>query len=54
MLRERRCTQEAINAEAALAIANAPPPPPGDFHLNILTIPSGQFLNREQMAADYD
>ena len=54
MLRERRCTQEAINAEAALAIANAPPPPPGDFHLNILTIPEGRFLTHEQMSADYD
>jgi hypothetical protein len=53
MLRERRCTQEAINAEVALAIANAPPPPPGNTVINVLSIPSNHFLTAEQRRADY-
>ena len=48
MLRERRCTQEAINAEAALAIANAPPPPPAKINVSIVTVPHGTFVSKEQ------
>ena len=53
MLREQRCTREAINAEAILEAANAPPPPPGDTVINIVTIPSGHFLTEEQARAGY-
>jgi hypothetical protein len=48
MLRERRCTQEAINAEAARAIANTPPPPPAKIDVSIVTVPHGTFLSKEQ------
>jgi hypothetical protein len=53
-LKEIRAAREAINAEAILAIANRPPPPPGDVTINIMTIPANHFVTREQASADYD
>lgn len=49
----RACLESAISIEAN-AIANAPPPPPGDVTINVLTIPEGRFLTPEQMATGYD
>jgi hypothetical protein len=49
-LREMRCTRESINAEAIQAAVNAPkPPPPPPTTVNILTIPSGTFVDEATM-----
>ena len=40
VLKEIRCTREAIDAAEAVVIANAPPPPPPPTTINILTVPS--------------
>ena len=45
MLKEIRCTREAIDAAEATAIANAPRPPPLSPVVNILTVPSGTFID---------
>jgi hypothetical protein len=49
----RGCLESAVAIEAN-AIANAPPPPPGETHINIMTIPAGHFVTREQLEAGYD
>jgi hypothetical protein len=49
MLKEIRCTKEAIDAAEATALANAPKPPPPPTTINVLTVPSGVFINEETM-----
>jgi hypothetical protein len=49
----RAALESAIAIEADIK-ANAPPPPPGDFHINIVSIPSNHFVSSEQLAKDYD
>jgi hypothetical protein len=46
MLRERRCTQEAIDAQVAAAAA-ALPPPPSTVRISIGTVPSGCYFTKE-------
>jgi hypothetical protein len=47
-LKEIRAAREAVNAEAALAIANVPPPPPAKIDVSIITVPAGHFISPEQ------
>ena len=52
MLRERRCTQEAIDAQVAAAAAAAPAAP-STVHISIGTVPSGCYLTKEVTEALY-
>ena len=49
MLKEIRCTKEAIDAAEATALANAPKPPPAPVTVNVLSVPSGTFLDEATM-----
>jgi hypothetical protein len=44
----RACLESAVAIEAQAA-ANAPKPPPGAMTVNILTVPSGTFIDEEMM-----
>jgi hypothetical protein len=49
VLREIRSSLEALNAETAAAIAYAPKPAPPAVKINILTVPSGTYVDQATM-----
>ena len=47
---ENRCTREAIDAAEAVALANAPPPPPARIGtVNIISVPAGRHFSAEEL-----